>query len=430
MENNKENLNNFIKDNAIVEENSKIRKWFLNLGKIRSEIGKLNEKIVSIESNIEKITSKINDQKNFDEPNEKNLSNLTKQKKLKIEELKKIKRRNILLEKKDNNLISQISNNSGNKINRARYLTKRFWKLEDQYIKIEQKSTLVNEKLDKYSQEFEELRKKKDSLSIKLGNEKKPKIQKELQNKINKLKKLISKKLFISKRWESKIKSLEFKKELLIVKVRDARYKSDLAVEIAHIANDAFVKTKGEEILRLQNKLSNLNYKLDYEEREYLAKEISKLKLEEKRTNIIDEEKERKKLIISKNVGIIENLIKNIFKRTYWIILERGASTRDFEFKDFIKEQHEEKLKIISEIKVNHQRLLEKKLSKIDELIELAKKSNEQIGSGLQKEIKNWKPDEFNLTKIFADTEKEILKEIDSAKQIIEREKELLEAVK
>ncbi len=155
-----------------------------------------------------------------------------------------------------------------------------------------------------------------------------------------------------SKKLEKQAIKLNAKYEKIQIKADAATAKAAGLSEIARVAEEAAVQIQGMRIARLEQKIESED--LTDKERKSLTQEIESLRYEvEEEDMIVDEITHHEAEVEAVNaveMSKTEKFVKKRFKKTYWIVYERGARSRDQEFNEFVETQEEERRVLILEI--------------------------------------------------------------------------------
>ncbi len=249
-------------------------------------------------------------------------------------------------------LKAEIKTDAWNKIEKAKKATEAAIKIE--HVAAEAHATAVNSrhaaedaraKYDEWNADYEALRvrieESEDNAEIKLLGAKAAKIlsQSKLADKQ-------------SKKLEKQAAKLNAKYEKIQAKADIATGKAADLSEIARIAEEAAVQIQGMRIAKLEQRIQSED--LTEKERKTLTQEIEALRYEvEEEDMIVDEITHHEAEVEAVNAVEMtrtERFVKKRFKKTYWIVYERGARSRDHEFNDFVEAQEEERRELILEI--------------------------------------------------------------------------------
>ncbi len=150
---------------------------------------------------------------------------------------------------------------------------------------------------------------------------------------------------------EKRIQSLDNKATKAEAKAMKATNKARLLNRDAHEANETAMKIRGLRISELEKQADAPE--LTQNERDSLTQEIEALKIEQ--TKILARESEDElthevKVVTNSKMKFAEKYVKARFKKTYWIIYERGSRSRDHEIHELELQQEQERNELLLEV--------------------------------------------------------------------------------
>ncbi len=152
------------------------------------------------------------------------------------------------------------------------------------------------------------------------------------------------------KKFEKKIAKLEEKSAKAEAKAEASRNKTAILNRDAHEANEVAKRIRGLRISELENQINSKD--LTKAERKSLTQEITNLKIDQTQIGAREAEDElthEVKVVTNSKMTFAEKYVKSRFKKTYWVIYERGSRSRNAEIDHIIQEQEDYKKELMLE---------------------------------------------------------------------------------
>ncbi len=358
---------------------------------------KEQEKLDALNVEIERENEALNAEKE----NQKELNAIANEKEAIAHNLE---RKIISSRKVEEKIKAAILNDAAKKIQKATKESKTTVKLENQAAGIEFEAKSEKELADVAQNRYDELYKEIEALKIKAEATMDEDERAIIEAQIAKLDSMLRLAESEIKKHSSNYDKLKAKEEKILNKAHLESDKVKHYAEAAKIAMEAAKEVKGMRISDLEKQSTSEN--LTEKERESLTEEIKFLKLKlqgetvtiEERTNPTTEEVYN--VVGAFDMSKTEKWIKNTFKKTYWIIFERGSRSRDGEIQNILldieSKQEEVKAQIeadkaaalreIEDIKANAKAAADKLHAEAMEEQAKAKAEIEQIKEQARKE--------------------------------------------
>ncbi len=225
---------------------------------------------------------------------------------------------------------------------RANSATKTAWKLEDA-------ASLAIFKLKKAEKETKKLVKKSEAAAaaveeaeLKVSQEADEEKRQILEAELAQFKTKASNSIAAQTKAEKIEAKLFDASEKATAKSNEATDNAELLNAVAIVSQDAARKVQNIIINELEGRVSS--DELSEDDRLSLTQEIDLLKEQSTEEFRLNEATDRPRFIIADDMKFAEKWVKANYKRTYWIIFERGYRSRDAEFEKFlieIKEKQE-----------------------------------------------------------------------------------------
>ncbi len=239
--------------------------------------------------------------------------------------------------------------NLSNKGSKANSLTKTAWKLEDQASLAEHKANNGDKEVKKLTKKTEKALAAIEPAEISASKESDDEKRQILEAEIAQLRTKASNAGSAQAKAEKKSVKLRTAANKAANKSDNATFLAELANAVALVAQEAARKVQNMIIDELEGRVHSPE--ITELEKETLTQEIIVLKESAKQEVALNEELDRPRFIIADDMKFTEKWVKGNYRKTYWIIFERGYRSRDEEFERFLEEQKEERERILADIR-------------------------------------------------------------------------------